>query len=320
MSGFRERIQTVGRRFSLRETLLFLLFLTLAGFIWYGHAMSSVRSATLPVHIMYKDVPKAVVFDVPLPETLYIEVRDAGKRLRAYRQNPLELTFDLGSQISGGSGSISVSAEVIRNSVNSLLQGTTKVQNVTPEQISGSYYRQHSKTVPVRWRGTLTPAVQYQLVGEPVLSTREVTVYGKGALVDTLTAVYTEPMAVADVRDTMKFAVALAPITDVRMITESIEVTAVAEQFTEKVLKLPLKAVDVPRGMHLRLFPAEVKVVLRVGLSHFNEIAENEVQARCHYPSADVDKLPVEVVCRNPYVTHTRSVPVSVEFLIEKNK
>ena len=180
MSKVRDRITAILRRFSLREALLFLLFVALAGFIWYGHAMSSVRSATLPIHIVYKDVPNAVMFDTPLPETLSVEVRDAGRRLRAYSQNSLELTFDIGSQIHGSNGS----AEVIRTAVNSLLQGTTKVQNVTPEQITGEYYRQHSKTVPVRWKGTLTPAKQYQLVGEPTLATREVTVYGKGKLVD----------------------------------------------------------------------------------------------------------------------------------------
>jgi len=320
MSGFRERMMTVGRRFSLRETLLFLLFVVLAGFIWYGHAMSSVRSATLPIRIVYKDVPKAVVFDTPLPEVLYVEVRDAGRRLHAYSQNPLELTFDLGSQINDRSGSVSVPADVIRNSLNSVLQGTTKIQNVTPEQISGEYYRQHSKTVPVRWTGSLTPAVQYQLVGEPELSTREVTVFGKGASVDTLKVVYTEPVMVTDVRDTMTFTVALAPITDVRMVTESIEVTAVAEQFTEKVIKTPLKVLNVPHGLHMRLFPAEVEVVLRVGVSHFNDIAETEVKAQCHYPTEMADKLPVEVICQNPYVTRTRSIPASVEFLIEKNK
>ncbi len=318
MSKVKDRITAILRRFSLREALLFLLFVALAGFIWYGHAMSSVRSATLPIHIVYKDVPNAVMFDTPLPETLSVEVRDAGRRLRAYSQNPLELTFDIGSQIHGSNGSVTITAEVIRTAVNSLLQGTTKVQNVTPEQITGEYYRQHSKTVPVRWKGTLTPAKQYQLVGEPMLATREMTVYGKGKLVDTLKAVYTEHATITDVRDTMKFTAAIAPIEGVRMITQEVEVTAIAEQFTEKVMRLPLQVLDVPKGMRLRLFPAEVDAVLRIGLSHFNDLTEKDVHALCHYPAADMDKLPVIVICHNPYVTHTRSVPASVEFIIEK--
>jgi hypothetical protein len=320
MGKVKEQLSTFFRRFNLRELLLFLLFVVLAAFIWYGHALSSVRSATLPVQIIYKDVPEAVIFTTPLPEVLYVEVRDAGKRLRAYKQDPLELTFDISNQIQGSNGTVTIAAEAIRNGVNSLLQGTTKVQAVTPEQISGEYYSQHSKTVPIRWAGTLNPAVQYQLVGKPMLMPREVTVYGNGTLVDTLTAVYTEPVQLTDVRDTTTFSVALRPIPDVRLAINEITVRAVAEQFTEKVIRLPLRVQNVPRGMHLRLFPAEVDAVLRVGLSHFNELSEQDVRVICNYPTTEMDKLPVTVVCKNPYVTHTRSVPASVEFLIEKNK
>lgn len=316
---FRNWLKQAHRRFSFSEALVFLCFLALATAIWYGHAMSSVRSATIAVQVQYTDIPDDILFTDSLPSTISIEVRDAGRRLRAYHLNPPELTFDLSSQIHGERGKILLSADVIRTSVSSLIQGTTKLQSVTPELIQASYYRQHSKTVPIRMHCQVVPAPQYQLVGEVQPEMTTVTIYGDQQQLDTIRFISTEFLFAEDLRDTTLLAVRLEAPDNIRLNTTEISIQVVAEPFTEKMFTLPLATRRVPEGSRLRLFPAEVNVVLRVGVSHFADVKASDVKVYCNYPTHTLDKLPVQIECINTYVTHTRCTPASVEYLISSN-
>ena len=300
------------------ETLAFVCFLGLATAIWYGHAMGSVRSATIAMPVQYTGVPEDVLFSDTLPVVVNVEIRDAGRRLKAYHLNPPTLIFDLENQINGDNGKIFLSADVVRNAVVALVQGTSKVQNVTPEVIQAAYFRQYSKSVPVRLRCQVTPAPQYQLVGETQAQTNTVTIFGDKRQLDSIDYIATQFLLVEDVRDTMILTTSLEVPEGLRVNTPDINVQVIAEPFTEKKLTLPILTRNVPHGTQLRLFPNTVDVVLRVGVAHFADIQDSDIKVFCNYPSRPTDKLPVQVECLCPYVTFTRCTPASVEFLIEK--
>lgn len=314
-------IKNIFGRFSLSETLVFACFVIFATLIWYAHAMSSVRSAVVPVAVTYSGVPEDVLLSDSLPTTIHLELRDAGRRLKLYGANPLAFSFNIGEQIKGESGTFVLSSDVIHSAVNSLLQGTTKLQSISPEQISGTYARQHSKVVPVRLVADITPAPQHQLVGRPVVLTDTVTILGSTEQLRKVDSVATEVLVLRDVKDSVTTRVRLESVPGIRVTQEEVDVRIIAEQFTEKVLTKPIITKNVPENTYLRLFPAEVNVMLRIGVSHFNDIDESDVEVSCDFPTKAMDKLPLQVTCRNPYVTFTRCTPAAVEFLIEqKNK
>jgi YbbR domain-containing protein len=228
------------------------------------------------------------------------------------------LTFDVSTQLKQDSGHVQIPADLLRNGINTLLQGTTKLQNITPEQLGGTYFRQHSKKVPIRLNASVSPATQYQIIGEPILQPQRVNVFGRKAQLDTLSRISTQLLMAENIKDTVVLTATLNVPEGLRVVDNTIQVSYVSEQFTEKVLTKPIIARHVPEDTHLRLFPSEVTVSLRVGVAHFNEIDDNDVHVYCDYPRNGEEKLTLEVKCHNPYVTYSRCNPASVEFLIEK--
>ena len=74
--------------------MTFALFVVLAATIWFGHAMQSERDTRVPVMVSYTGVPETIGFAGDgLPDTVMIEVRDAGKQLNVYKRDPLHLTI-----------------------------------------------------------------------------------------------------------------------------------------------------------------------------------------------------------------------------------
>jgi hypothetical protein len=142
-----------------RDILTFLLFLLLAAMLWYGHAMQSVRNTVVPVLIQYTGKPGTIgLGEAGLPDTVMIEVRDAGYRLNTYHSDPLHLSIDLRQYIHGEKGTIRVPSDALRRSISDILQGTSHLIDTKPEELVCSYYTEREKTVNIVFAGSLETA------------------------------------------------------------------------------------------------------------------------------------------------------------------
>ena len=253
-----------------------------------------------------------------LPDTVMVEVRDAGQRLVTYLREPLRLTIDLRSYIHGEKGTIHIPSDALRRSISDILQGTSRLIETTPEEITCPYFTEQEKTVPVAWCGNLSTADEYQLVGEPLLNYPRVKLYGQDKHLNTIDTIRTEFVTLEELSDTTRTRVALSLPPGIRCETDSVDVSIIAERFTEKKFIIPLHVTGVPEGAHIRLFPREIEVNLRVGMSHFCQVQSTDVRAICVYSPERKDKLDVELRYTNPYITSAWAYPAVVEFLIEQ--
>lgn len=301
-----------------RDILTFFLFLVLAALIWYGHAMQSVRNTHVPVLITYTGKPGTIgLGGNGLPDTVMIEVRDAGARLNTYHREPLHLTIDLRQYIHADKGTIHVPSDALRRSISDILQGTSRLIDTKPEDITCPYFTEQEKTVTVAFRGDLTTAEEYQLVGLPELSRKTIKIFGQDRALAAIDTLFTEPQQLTELSDTMNTRVALALPKNVRAEEDSISVRIIAERFTEKKFTIPLRVNGVPEGHHLRLFPNEVEVSVRVGISHFAQVQPTDIKAVCVYSPERVDKLDVELSYTNLYITSAWVYPSVVEYILE---
>lgn len=302
-----------------RDILTFLLFVVLAAAIWYGHAMQSVRNTRVPVLIQYTGKPGAIGLAEPgLPDTVMIEVRDAGARLNAYHRDPLRLTIDLHSYIHGEKGTIHVPSDALRRSLSDLLQGTSRLIATHPEEITCAYFTEQEKSVALAFDGEITPAAEYQIVSGPTLGRKRIKVFGEDKRLNVTDTVYTTHIVLTDVMDTTNVRVAIRKVGGLRNDIDSVDVQIVAERFTEKKFMVPLHVKGVPEGYHIRLFPQEVEVSVRVGMAHFAQVQPTDIQASCTYSPERTDKLDVDIEYTNPFITTAWAFPGVVEFILEQ--
>ena len=302
-----------------KDILTFLLFVALAAAVWYGHAMQSVRNTRVPVLIQYTGRPGSIGLGEPgLPDTVMIEVRDAGAQLNTYHREPLRLTIDLHSYIHGDKGTIHVPSDALRRSISDILLGTSKLIDAKPEEITCPYYTEQEKSVVLCFTGELSPASEYQFVGEPVMSRKRIKIYGQGKTLSTIDTVYTEFVHRTDLSDTVVFPVAIAPIPGIRLETDSVRLTVISERFTEKKFIIPIQVTGLPEGYRILLFPKEVEVSVRVGFSHFGQVQASDIKAVCTYSPQHSEKMNVETHYTNPYITAAWSYPAVVEYILEQ--
>lgn len=306
-------------RIRMADLLTFLLFLGLATVIWYGHAMQSVRSTRVPVHIHYTGKPNHIgLSGEGLPDTIMVDIRDAGKRLNAYLKEPLRLTINLHSYIHGNRGKIYIPADVVRRSIGDILQGTTQLIHTYPDEITCGYFTEEEKEVPIAVDCDLHLATEYQLVGHPRISQPTVTLYGQERTLASIDSVYTQWTTLHNLADTTRVRVGLVIPDGLRSNTDSVNMVVIAERYTEKKFSIPIHVTGVPAGYNIRLFPNQVDVSVRVGMNYFSKITEKDIRAVCHYSSDRTDKLVVELEYTHPRITGAWAYPSVVEFLLEQ--
>ena len=278
--------------------------------------MQSVRNTRVPVLIQYTGKPDAIGLGAPgLPDTVMIEVRDAGSRLNTYHAEPLRLTVDLRTYIHGDKGTIHVPSDALRRSISDILQGTSHLIETSPEEISCPYFTEQEKCVPVVFAGQLNIANEYQLVEEPTLSLSKVKLFGQDKALATIDTIYTEALTINEISDTLNTRLALVVPSSMRAEKDSVELQVITERFTEKKFTIPLHVTGVPEGYTIRLFPNEVEVNVRVGIQHFAQVQASDLHARCTYTDRQ-DKLDVDLTYSNQYIRDAWAYPGTVEFLV----
>ena len=302
-----------------RDVLTFLLFVVIATIVWYGHAMQSVRNTRVPVLIQYTGKPDAIGLKAPgLPDTVMIEVRDAGARLNTYHRDPLRLTIDLHSYIHGEKGRIYIPSDALRRSISDILQGTSRLIETAPEDITCDFFTEQERNVCLAFRGTLKTANEYQLVGQPTLSRKRMKIFGDEQSIHAIDTLYTEYQELTEVTDTMNIRCAIDAPEGIRLEDDSVDLRIIAERYTEKKFSVPVHIKGIPEGYRIRLFPKEVEVSVRVGMNHFGQVKAGDIHASCTYSPERTDKLDVNITYTNPYITAAWAYPGVVEFILEQ--
>ncbi len=301
-----------------KDILIFLLFVGLVFAFWWGRSMTSSRDGNIRVEINYSGVDDRVVFATPLPTQLTVSVRDNGKQLRQLSRQTLSLNLNLSSFIAERGGVLQLTADMLRPRLQDILPGSTIVLQIIPEQFQTSYHIESTKMVPIMLQAQVRYAAQYQAKNLPLLSTDSVRIYGTEKILSDIDCIYTDSILINDLRDSITQTVALQLPSSIRCSTTQIQVTFQAEQFTDKSFTLPIRTLLVPEGEHMRLFPQQTTIVVRVGMSHYAQVTVEDLAAVCYYPSKHCDALPIEIQTNNPYISNIRCYPSAVEYIIER--
>lgn len=315
---YKQKITQLWRWLVKKDFIIFLLFVGLVSIVWWGRSMSSSLDGNLQVQLNYSGVDERISFATPLPTLIQVSVRDNGKQLRQLSKRDLTLNLNLASYFTNQNGTMTLTAETLRSRLQDILPGSTIILRIDPEVISAQYTINDYKKVPVLLMADIECAPQHQLKFQPLLSQDSIYIYGSHEALSTIHHIHTDSVHVNGLQDSLTQMVKLAIPTSVYSIVSEVQMTCQAEPYTDKSLTLPIRVLNTPHGRRLRLFPATTTVMVRVGISQFDKVKEDDLKAVCYYPKQHTDGLTIEIQTNNPYVSNIRCTPAYVEYIIER--
>lgn len=300
------------------DVFIFLVFVAIATLFWWGRAMSSPRETTISLPITYTDIPSQVVFTQSLPSHIDVTLRDNGKLLRYIKHTSPSIVIDLADRLNDEEGVLILSSDVLRPKIQDILPGSTIIQQIRPESIEAAYQHQNSKVVPIQLQASWTLKNQYQLSCPPAVTPAEIEIYGAQNDIEAIDYILTDSIVFYALNDTLQKKIPLRIPRNIRSNIQDVEVTFIAEQFTDKSFTIPIRIENAPKNEIIHLFPQEVTITVRVGISNFANVKSEQFQAVCQYPTQPVSTLPIKIMHNNSYITQMRTSIRDVEYIIER--
>ena len=266
-----------------REFLVFLFFLVLSGIFWLMLTLNETYEREINVTIQIESVPKNVVLTSNEVDTLRVTVRDKGWILMRYlydKERNISITFKTHDR---GHGVATVSASDIKRLVTEQLESSTSISSIKPDRVDFFYNNGERKRVPVKWAGNVTPEQLY-FISNVQYWPDSVDVYASREKLDSLRAVYTEPLNYVGFRDTLLVECKIAHMKDVKVVPERVRVGFFTDLLTEESIDgIPIKAVNMPAGKVLRTFPPKVQVHFVTGVRQFRTLRPEDFTVIADY-------------------------------------
>lgn len=251
-----------------RDVWMFLLFLLVSIILWGVMSLNEEEQQDVRMPVRITHVPDSVVLLSSGPEALNVSLKAKGSmllKMSAGATPPVNIDFRewrSGDQIYLNAGELK---GVVRQSASG-----SQVGAIFPDSISIPFTTHAGVRVPVLADVRVSTGPRSALVGRPRLSTDSVLIYARGGnMPENSDYIRTEPLRLNGLDQAVSRRLKLLAPPGTRAVPDSVDVAFEVEPLIFKTRKVVIEPVNVPDGIKLITFPAQMDVLYMVPMSAY---------------------------------------------------
>lgn len=318
------------KRFN-KNTLTYLVMVVIALLFWFINKISSTITTEANFKVEYYGLPNnSMLVPGVTTDMLKITLSARGTELLSHRggYSPIRIDLsklDIRTFPESDSSMKFVTDDDIRSQVETQMPANYKFLSLKPDTIKLDFGILRHAKIPVILDHEITFEKQFRLAGEPELQPDSITIGGPAIIVDTITAIHTETLVLDNISESSVQKVKLSIPDGINCALTSTDVSINVEKFTEHSIEVPIRTINVPDTVSLRIFSQKVTIRFNVGWTNFNKISREMFAAEIDYNDLLGINRPQFLTVRitkkpeDMGVTNISISPETVEYLIEKN-
>lgn len=307
---------------------VFVVFLLIASFIWIMEKTRQNYTIAADIPITAINCPPAYTIDTAALPSIRVTITADGFTLmgigRGVRR-PVNVSIVSARQIVTSAGRMAaIDPQAYAKAIDNLLPDNATLHEITSDTIYIPLLERKLKKLPVvpRLRATLE---SQRIMSAPVaISPDSVTVSGTNNRIDTMTAVYTLPHPDITLIDTTTITLPLHLPEKVECSCSAATVKYFVEPYTEKSIEVPVTAINMPKGYTFKAFPQTVKVTFQLGLSQFEKVGANDIDAIADMAaienSTQASRIKVKLADVPSFITNVSYSPLFIEYILERQR
>lgn len=288
---------------------------------WLVLALNGKYVYTAKTIMLYKNFPQNRAFHPLQSDTIDLQVEGTGWELifERLRIKPTKVDVDL-SKLSN-SDYIVFSNQLA--TVNGQLNSTQKIVGAIPDTLYFNFTRSFQRKVRIRLNTDLKFESQFDQSGEIQLKPAFVNIRGPLELIDTLKYWDTDTLKLEGLNSETLVNVKLKKnaVKNVMVFPNSTQVKIPVEEFTEKVVEIPIKITNNNAFQDVSIYPKKVKLSFLVSLSKYKEVTADMFEAVVDlndWKQKGVSQLRVKIRKSPKFTKLVNLLPNKVDFIIEK--
>ena len=307
-----------------RNVVTYGICVIIATVLWFLNALNKEYTTEITYPIKYTDFPKGKLLVSEPPKEMTLAIKAHGFALLRYSISTsfLPIVLNVNSLLDKKDQlEYTVNTSEIKDRISSQLNTDIQLISIKPESITFQFSRFESKRVPVIPRVDYTLKRQYMLKNDISVTPDYVDISGPASILDTLKAVYTEPISLKNLSKDVTKTVSFEEIYGTQINENDAKVKVEVERFTESKKTVPLVK-NLPDSLLIRLFPHSIDVTFDVGLSRYEVVSDTSFSFYVDYNQIKNNPASLKIqIERSPrHIKDLVFTPETVEYLIEKKK
>jgi YbbR domain-containing protein len=303
-----------------RRLSAFFTCLVLAFFAWIITVLSNPYKYTVKGILDFKNTPQKRAFHSLQSDTVNVVVNGTGWDMLFSKMNTGNkyITVDLSSL--ENKSYVVLSSQIMQ--INSR-EGSQPITDFNPDTLYFDFSNRKVKRIPVRLITALKFSHQFFQSGNINLNPAYVIINGPANVIDKINYWNSDTLKMDSVDETIKTQADLQRVTqgNLSVYPKSIQATIPVDEFTEKVLEIPVKIIDNHDNLDVKIFPQQVKITFTTSLTSYEDTDEDFFEA-----TVDLDLwrlhnykvLPVIISKIPGYCKIVKIEPANIDFIIKK--
>jgi len=301
----------------------FISFLLASVLIWLLITLSKEYITTISFPIKYGEISQNKLLLANQTKALEVVVKTNGFKILRTRFNTKSLLINLNTLISKKGTTYYLLLKSKKQSIKRQLPSGVSLQEIIKDTLFVKLGSLVTKKLAVKSNLKISYHIGYDLSGEISLKPDSILVSGPENYISKIKNIELIPIVFEDVKtDFIRKIAVRAPegINDLKFNIKEVIVSGKIEKFTEGILNVPFKIINVPAGITINTLNKKVQVTYIVGLSSFNKIDENSFQIECDYAMSSSNRLGYlipKVVRKASEIKSYKLIPDEIDFLIQ---
>lgn len=312
------------------DIFVFAFFLLLSFAFWYLNGLSNEIENQIRYPVRYVNPPRDRLLISNMPSRLGMTLRGPGYSLLKLRfsgsRAPLiidlsKLNYRLLPDSDPESYFILTSS--LTDQIHRQMRADFSILEILPDTLVFMFDRLGSKKVPVVADVEVVTDKDFFVSDKIGTDPDSIVITGPWPVIDSVKAVKTKNKKYTGISRSFSRVVQLEGARDYSISERKVSVVVPVEQFTEASLDLPVKLINKPDSLEIKLFPDEVNVRLLVAVSDYNAVLESNIQAVIDVGAVKIEgleKLPVTIINVPRFARSLRYSPQEIDYLLERRK
>jgi hypothetical protein len=291
--------------------------------IWLLITLSKEYITTISFPIEYGEISQNKLLLANQTKELEIVVKTNGFKILRTRFNTKSLLINVNTLISKKGTTYYLLLKSKKQSIKRQLPSGVSLQEIIKDTLFVELGSLVTKKLAIKSNLKISYHIGYDLSEQISLKPDSILVSGPENYISKIKNIELEPIVFEDVKaDFIRKVAIKAPegVKDLKFNIKEVIVSGKIEKFTEGILNVPFKIINVPAGITINTLNKKVQVSYIVGLSSFNKIDENSFQIECDYAmsaSNSLGYLIPKVVRKSSEVKSYKLSPNEINFLIQ---
>lgn len=312
-----------------KKVISYLIFVFIATIFWFLNALSKDYSTIVSYPVNYINFPEDKILVKDLPDKLFLEVKGGGFALLRHKIGTAfqPINLNVSHQINNKEGrnnmlnfTMHMNSPKTSNNISRQLNKDIRLIKIIPDTIGLHFSNIIQKKVPVNPKVDITFANQFSLNGSITTEPDSIIASGPSNIIDTLKNVSSSLITFSDLDRSTKRNTSLEKISKVSFSNKRVVVKIPVDRYTEATQNVEIISLNTPDSLNVRLFPAEIKINYRVGLSNFNKVSAKDFKITVDFKNLTTKSNFLKVKLEK-YPDNIKDINISpslVEFIIEK--